>query len=206
MYYQTDYVLRMIEMMGTFFKRLLEMVDEIEKEELFDDTLRRQCGIGLKTLDHLSAETLIEMLPDQPRFALSEMLYLRTQAFCLADEDKTDCLYKALKLLLSVTRENVFCERRKDRLLTLYQAVYDSLTASDLEAIFHFLIVADAFQQAENVLFDAIETTLGQERKQLISLGLETYTTLLSLPDAQLQAGALPRNEVMQGIEDLKRL
>lgn len=185
MYFQSDYILRMIEMMGDFFKRLLENLDEVLKEKDLDLFMRKQCGIDLKTADSLSVDSLLALLPDNPRFVLSETLFIRANAFTLDDEDRNLCLYKACRLLLSVGHENLLCELRKDRLLSLYNDIYGLLTPEDLLETFRFLMLADDMDKAEDVLFDAIETSLGDAKNALIAGGIAAYSSLDKRTDEQ---------------------
>ena len=47
MAFQRDYVLRLIERMGEFFRRLCEMADDAEKKKKLDSACRDQCGLSL---------------------------------------------------------------------------------------------------------------------------------------------------------------
>lgn len=206
MYFQSDYILRMIEMMGDFFKRLLEMVDEALKEGEYDRLMRSQCGLDAKSSEQLSADSLIALLPEVPRFILSEMLYVRSRAFKLAEEEREECLYKALRLLLSAGTENLLCELRKDRLLELYNDSYAHLLSEDLVSVFRFLLLADDFAKAEDVLFDAIDTSGKESLHHVIHAGIEGFDKLQSYSDRELIAGGLSRDEVIETLAILKRI
>jgi hypothetical protein len=196
MYFQSDYVLRMIQMMGDFFRRLLDILDEFIKNEEYDKFIRKQCGISSETAENLSADSLIAMLPDGPRFMLSELFYVRANAFNLDDEKRADCLYKALRLLLSVGKENLLCEMRQERLLSLYDDVYENLTAEDSFAIVSFLITAEDYYKAEDVLFDALNSFSGADYAMLLEKGIAAYEKLMA---------ESPNPELSETLQELKQ-
>lgn len=206
MFFQSDYILRMIQMMGDFFRRLLEIADEYEKTDELDRLMRRQCGLDANTAKSLSADSLIGLLPHTPRFTLSEMLYVQANAFKLDDEARAQCLYKALRLLLSVGDENLMCEMRKERLLELYRETEPLLTAEDMIRVFDFLLLADDFAGAEDVLFTALDTTLSEDHGKVFLAGIAAYGQLLTREDRELSAGGLPREEVLESLNELKRM
>jgi len=206
LYFQSDYILRMIQMMGDFFRRLLETVSETEKADEYDRLMRRQCGLDANTAASLTAESLIELLPDTPRFVLSEMLYVRAYAFPLHDEEAEACLYKAYKLLLSVGNENLICELRKDRLLELFNRAYGLLTPQDMVEAVRFLLLADDFAKAEDILFDAIETSVDSVRGDVIASGKKLFEPLLSRSDKELKAGGLSLTEAREIVTELSAM
>jgi len=204
MYFQSDYILRMIQMMGDFFKRLLDILDETMKKEEYERFIRKQCGLSGETADSLSADSLIDMLPDNPRLMLSELFYVRANAFELLPEERDECLYKALRLLLTVGHENLFCEMRQERLLSLYDAIYDSLTARDLAGVFSFLITAENYSKAEDVLFDALDTCAGTDANMLLACGIAAFERVnAENTDGELIRGGLPRAELAETLDEL---
>ncbi len=207
MYFQSDYILRMIQMMGDFFRQLLENLDEAMKGQEYERFIRKQCGISGATAENLSADSLIEMLPDNPRFLLSELMYVRANAFQLDDEIRDDCLYKAFRLLLSVGKENLLCELREERLLSLYADVYEKLTAQDLADMVSFLILAQNYAKGEDILFDALASTLLEDRQMVLEKGIALYQQLnQTATDAELIQGGLPRQELLESLEELKEM
>ena len=58
MYFQRDYVLRMIEMMGEFARRLLDMAREEDARIELDQVSRRACGMPLAMLKKTDVQTL----------------------------------------------------------------------------------------------------------------------------------------------------
>lgn len=206
MYFQSDYILRMIQMMGDFFNQLLAMVDEAIKQNEYDRFVNKHCGISGEMANSLEISSLLDMLPDDALFALSELFYVRKKAFELDDDEAEETLYKSLRMLLKVGNRNLLCEMRKERMLELYNTVYDRLTAEDLAAVFSFLVLADDYAKAEDVLFDALDTVTGEAAAMLLRHGIVAFERLNAQnTDSELARGGLPREELLQAINELKQ-
>lgn len=67
---------------------------------------------------------------------------------------------------------------------------------------------AGRFGFAEDALFRAIEAPAsdGAGGRELVEEGIAAYEVLLGMPDATLVAGGLSREEVVEGLEELRRL
>ena len=67
MAFQRDYVLRIIEMMGEFFRKIGERMDRREQLLALDEMCRDQCGLSLKAAFALKEETVQDLLPEKLR-------------------------------------------------------------------------------------------------------------------------------------------
>jgi len=206
LFFQSDYILRMIQMMGDFFRRLAEIVDENEKADEFDELMRKHCAVDLKTVDALSVDSLIALLPDNPRFVLSELLYLRAYAFQLHDEDRDEFLYKSFRLLLSVAHENLLCELRRDRMMDFYESINEKMSSQDLICVFQFLLLADDYDTAEDILFDAIESAPSCDLKPIVQAGIEGFQRVSTFTNRELVLGGLSVEEVTDILTELNAL
>ena len=124
MFFQRDYVLRMIEMMGDFMRRISELLSDLERTKLLDDACQKHTGLSLETAEALSGESLEEMLSPVPRLMMSELLYIRAESTVLTADQQQKLLLKSLHLLSSLFGEGALCELRAQRLLTLKKELW----------------------------------------------------------------------------------
>ena len=205
MYFQSDYIMRMIESLHTFFLNLLTLPLEAMHGAELDRFLLKHCGIDLAALDRISVESLTETLPITPRMLLSEFLHLRADNMPMPDDEREACLTKSFRLLLSIGDEPFICKLQLERFLSLYYQTDPFLSAVDYAAAFRFAVNADAYATAEDILFFGLHTTWKNDTKMLLSEGLQGFSSLLSYPDNTLESGGLPRTEVLETISELKQ-
>ncbi|MNW01505.1 hypothetical protein D3C71_1971480 [compost metagenome] len=60
------------------------------------------------------------------------------------------------------------------------------------------------YAQAEDVLFELLESDRSRVEGNLTA-GERFFDRILRVPDESLELGGLPRHEVIQGVEDLRR-
>lgn len=157
MLFQKDYILRMIEMMGDVMRRISEMIDDIQRMRLLEELCREHCGLTLAAAEGLSLESLCDMLDPAPRFALSELIYIKAQRVPGDPEAHEDALLKSLRLLLSLRDNGPLCEARAERALALEDELLPALDASDLLALAEFFSEAERYADMEDALFRALE-------------------------------------------------
>ena len=155
--FQRDYILRMIEMMGDFMRRITELMDELSQKKLMDEACRRNCGLPLETIELLSAESLEEMLGQTPRLFASELLYIRATTLPQALEDAEERLLKSFRLLISLNGEGALCELRALRAQELKLRLLERLNDADLWRCAMFLSQGEAYADMEDAIFEAAE-------------------------------------------------
>ena len=198
MIFQRDYILRMIQQLGEFVRRLKETLDEMEKARLLKDVCREKCGISLETADRLDTDSLARMLPSEPRLMLSELYYIRAMHIQAMPEDEAEWLGRSLRLLLSLEDESLICQERRERLHELTLKV--SLTPGEELAAFRFFLEGEAFDWAEDALFFALEGGCPEAQAQ----GLAGFEGIRALSDERLSRGGLPREELEALIQELQ--
>lgn len=204
MAFQRDYVLRIIEMMGDFFRKIGERMDRREQLQALDEMCRDQCGLSLKAAFALKEETVQDLLPEQTRFMLSEITYL--QSMLLSDEDARQAHFlRALRLLSALWEEENICEARYGRLLELMESCDAELQAQDYLNCARFLMAAEKLDDGEDAIFHAVEMAQEDEKREYIISGKALLIGLLSFSDRALILGGLPRDEVFQAINDLEK-
>lgn len=156
MFFQKDYILRMIEMMGDLMRRIKELMDDLSRMRLLEDACHKHCGISLETAQGLTAQSLAALLPPMPRLMMSEILYIRANAFSLPTDQQEELLYRSLCLLASLWSEGPLCEARAQRLLELKEAVGNRLSGEELMDCARFFFEAEAYGPMEDALFQAV--------------------------------------------------
>ena len=201
MAFQRDYVLRLIERMGEFFRRLCEMADDAEKRAKLDSACRDQCGLSLDATLQLNEETLSRLLPPQGLMMLSEMAYLRARLE-KDDERKSAFRLLTLRLLSSLYEEEILCAERALRLRELMDDCAPFLSPDDYMRCARFFMAGEYYAHGEDAIFLAVESA--EEPGKYIEEGIALFSRLLSLPEHALALGGLPPEDVKAAIDDLK--
>ena len=204
MAFQRDYVLRLIEMMGDFFRRLGEMIDEKEQTRALDGACREQCGLSMEAACALSEQTVEELLPPQGILMLSELTYAQAMVTARDEEKKAALLLRTLRLLCMLWEEETLCAERAPRLKELMDACGDLLTPEDYLACARFLMAGEHFDWGEDAVFLSVEEAPAEDKHYYILQGVALFRGLLTLPDGTLAPGGLPRAEVLRAIDDLQ--
>ena len=204
MYFQTDYVMRMIEMMGDFMRKLWLLIFRLTEQDKYDDAykllsthMRRFTGMDLVMLTSLSADSIIDILPPQRQIAAAELLSVQAQMLMQQEqyEDMQRCLEKAIALFISAAdaddkrAEPLFAQVRQ---LELAAGALPLSMYLDLAAFYE---AAGQYACAEDDLARAadMQTAFRADAQAF-------YERLLKLPDEQLERGGLPRAEVLEGM------
>jgi hypothetical protein len=204
-FFQKDYVLRMIEMMGDFMRRIGELLDDLQRMRLLDDTCLEYCGIDLKAAGNLSIESLVELLSPQPRLMLAEILYIRAMQTSLPDEDREQILYRCVRLLLSLKDESLLCELRHERLSECMAETRALLTPSDRMEAAVFFVQAEHFGLGEDQVYEALQEALPEQVPSLLAEGEKLMGNCLQVPPKRLAAGGLPYPEVVESVQTLHK-
>lgn len=205
MFFQKDYVLRMIEMMGDFMRRIGELLDDLHRLRLLDDACRQHCGMDITAARKLSVESLIELLAPQPRLMMAEILYIQAMQTSLKEEEREQLLYRSARLLLSLRGESLLCELRYERLCECLEKTQELLTARDKMDAAAFFMQADQFGKGEDLLYEALDAAMPQEYPLFLAEGEALLKECLAIPQKRLADGGLPYEEVLESIQSLQR-
>ena len=205
MFFQKDYVLRMIEMMGDFMRRIGEMLDDTHRLRLLDDASREHCGMDISAAGKLSVESVIDLLAPQPRLMMAEILYIQAMQTSLPDEAREQLLYRSARLLLSLREESLLCELRQDRLKYCLMEAQALFTPRDRMDAAAFFMMAEQFGLGEDQLYQALDEASLEEYPQLLKEGLSLLEGCLAVPQSRLEAGGLPYSEVLESLNTLKK-
>lgn len=164
--FERDYILRMIQMMGDFMRRVAELMDDMERARAMDSESQRLCGMPLTAAEALDTASLKELLAPVPRFMLAELLYVKAKATSRLPYGEADALLcKALRLLSSLADEPRLCDLRAARLSELKQETLPLLDGDDLLSCARFFAQAERYDEMEDALFQALSLMDGPQRE-----------------------------------------
>ena len=202
MFFQRDYILRMIEMMGDLMRRIRELMNDLARIKLLDEACRAHTGISLETAEGLTGESLTELLQPMPRLMMSEILFAKAETVAVQAEEREALLYKSLCLLASLWQEGPLCEIRSSRLMAMKEEVLPQLTPSELMDCARFLAEAERFADMEDAIFQAAEA-LGEVQDELRREGtLLLEKAAAAKPDA-LALAQTTREELLEAAKEL---
>ncbi|MDR0929517.1 MAG: DUF6483 family protein [Oscillospiraceae bacterium] len=200
MYFQKDYVLRMIEMLGELVRRIGEMTREADARGEVNEIAERACGLPIGLLIAADAASLPEMLGEAQRYLAGQLLliHLEIEARKAPEEDLAPIRAQALSVFATLTEPDYLLPAA-DAAARLLPEMADQLPLETLVSVAGLLERAGLYAPAEDAHFAALE------RGGAIQPATEFYARLALLPDAALVQGGLPRAELAEGLEALQQ-
>jgi hypothetical protein len=212
-----DYILRLIEQIARVFARLLQRVSGDPQQALGDEldrALQDLSGLSLDLVATLSLDGLLEMLradgePDVPRtLAVAELLYLHALVRERQGDESGAFGVRVRALTLYLETLIAFRHERLAAAAGRADELMEALRQHDLpdatsRRLFRYLEVTGRLAEAEDVLFEMIERGSGGDR--LVAEGIAFYERLLECDDAFLDSGNLPRDEIIEGLDELRQ-
>lgn len=210
---EQDYFMRMVSMLA----RMLARIIFLKNQKDFPDALleieatgRTLLGIDHVLIRQLSPAQLMGLLGTDPSLAIPKSyilgLLLKEEAeirSLTGEEEEAGLLnLKSLELLIDawLAEEKALAQEHTghiDALLTVLAG--SALPPGLLEKVMSYHEGTGHFDRAEDVLFDILAATPGFAPE-----GMQFYRRLLMKSDGDLRAGNLPREEVLEGIAELK--
>lgn len=220
--FQKDWLTRQLDMLATLSAHILALRrngDNTAAQAVLDEACREVFGLEPALLALTPAEFLIDKTRSGNRIdghrALLLATLLREQAAAGEWAADSPAAERAQQALLQRSLA-VFLACAEDGTLPPEHAqVYDirqTLAVMDDEwlspelkyRLFHFLEDSGRYAEAEDMLFDLIESSAAPEA--LIAEGIAFYEWLLEQDDADLAAGNLPRDEVTESLARLRAM
>jgi hypothetical protein len=212
-----DYILRLIEQLAQFLARILKLHERGEYDAAMDaigDALKKLVGLDLRVIEALSLEDLVKLLKpgidlDVSRaIIVADLLKARGDVrHSLGDPDGgTESYVRSLTLFLEVFTAPGSIElpdqtTRMEWLIT--RLADEELPPVSLVRLLRYYEKTKRFALAEDVLWELLD---GEDGDDFIDEGAEFYDRLVQKTDADLDAGDLPREEVLEGLERLREL
>jgi tetratricopeptide (TPR) repeat protein len=210
-----DYIMRIIEQLGQALARVLKLgnLGQFQQalEEL-DQACHQFFGLDMQLLNDLDQDYLLTMmttdgiLDTDKALIAAEILNVEGDLYTQTHQpyEAARRHLKAVYLLASAfeTDSGAALPGRAP----LLQPLLDKLSAYQLPAftlqkLFDYYEYTGQYARAENALYDRLEL-YGYDRRA-VRVGIGFYHRLLSLGDAELIAGGLPRDEVEDGLAEL---
>jgi hypothetical protein len=199
-YFQKDYVLRMIEMLGELVRRIGEMTREADARGEVNEIAERACGLPIGLLAATDAASLPEMLGEAQRYLAGQLLliHLEIEARKAPEETLAPIRAQALAIFATLMEPDDLLPAA-DTAARLLPEVTDDLPLETLVAVAGLLERAGLYAPAEDAHFAALE------RGGATQPAANFYERLAQLPDSALIQGGLPRAELAEGLAALQQ-
>lgn len=201
MFYQKDYVLRMIEMLGDLLRRIKAIVvDRVAAAEL-DQVSRRACGLPLDALRTWDAGLLADTLEEPQRYLAAELLLIdiEVQRRTQTDDALLPTYVQALALFASL-READYMLPAAGKSAAIVRAHLASLPAGTLLGSAALFEAAGQYADGEDALFAAIAIDPAHAG------AAEAFIArLYALDETALRAGGLSHAELDEASSALNR-
>ena len=213
-----DYILRLAEEIGRELAIVLRLRERDQYDDALitlDDLMFRKAGLSSGFINSLSEEMLVRMLSPLGKLNVEACLWiaslLKAEGEIYDTKGESNTSYyrytKALYLFIEAFQQERFPEGSTFSLDI--KELINRLAAYELPAtlqiqLFHYYEHIGLYAQAEDVLFDQLETT--QSSQILIEQGYGFYERLLKKSDFDLRAGNLSREEVQEGLAQLRNM
>lgn len=210
---ERDYLMRMINILTTMLARLVFLKDKREFPKALTDiqtTSKTLLGIDQTLLERLSTSQIMQLFGSDltvavPKSYIAAVLFkeeadVRT---LMGEQDEPALLYLRSLTLLLDTLEWANEPIEPDHLQTIEEVLEKTRTlplpVELLERLLRYHERVSRYDKAENALYEILEVN-----PDFIAEGERFYGRLLEKTDEELTQGNLPREEILQGIEELK--
>ncbi len=195
MYFQKDYVLRMIEMMGELVRRICSIAREADARAELDEISQKACGMPMSLLATGDPGTLTDLLGEPQIYLAAELLLIEVE---IASRKETEDMLLPLRIqalaLFSSLKEPDYMIPASDHARRVMEDALDQLPLESLLGIVPLFERAGQYAAAEDALFAAYE--MDPAVKPLIEA---YYDRLDAQKDDALRAGGLSRDEIAEG-------
>jgi tetratricopeptide (TPR) repeat protein len=217
--FERDYIMRMLTSFTAVVAQLMGLKKEMKHEQVFvvvNETLEKYFRLNSKMIQSLSDRDLLNLLKVNEELDNEKAI---TIAFLLKAEGESheaigsvDESYKrylmALTLYLAAVHNDASVDVINfhveiDELLVKLQ-IYELPYHYKLQ-LFDYFSKVERYDAAENILFELVDPSENPDLFQISQKGIRFYSRLLQKEDFELIAGGLPRNEVIDGLEQFKQ-
>ena len=211
-----DYILRMAEKFGRAMAIILHLREYNKHEEALiyiDDLLLQATGLTSRFINSVSDEMLLQAISPLGRLNVDKCLWiavlLKSEGEIYEEQgNSNESYYRSLKALhlylLALAHEATLQDT------TLYSDIQEllnkledyELPLSTKEKLFPFYEQIGQYDKAEDILFEVLDADA--MNGALFERGQAFYIRLLAKSDADLLAGNLSKEEVEEGLVQLK--
>jgi tetratricopeptide (TPR) repeat protein len=212
--YQRDYLMRQIEQAARVLAAAIKMALGGKPDEalrMFDQAYQPLLGVSQRVVSTLTDEQLISLLtsgsmPDLRRVAsVMEVVKGEADVHALAGNQQAAAARYRRALALAGYLAGRSEDLLDDKLATEVVERTDgmTLTTGQRLALARVLEALGRYADAEDTVFELIDDLPADNGP--VEAGIALYQRLLALPDADLEAGGLPRDEVKGSLAELLR-
>ena len=208
-----DFLTRMTERLEQTLAEVEHLSEHGRADEaltLINTAYRENTGSDAQMVHRLSTPDLLNLLSTtgvlevEKSLLMGELLYAEAKVKNSQDVDvPTQDYLKMLELYLHALTTEAglipFYDAKVARLVKMFGA----LPLSTEQRVFRYDALKGDFASAEDRLFEMVERAPNSE---LLEEGQAFYTHLLTLPDEELEAGNLPRDEVEESLASLRTM
>jgi hypothetical protein len=212
---QKDYIERAIEGFFEVLRQILgleQLERHVEAQELLQRAAQQYLGLSLAAFDALSFEAVVRLLSAGGSLDVNRCLMLaelrRAQAAIQEGQGLTAAALAtriaAIRLYAAAVaaRGTGVLAGRKEGVGSLLEEVRPYEVPEDVHVlVWRLLLATGDFARAEDALFALMEGR--PDDLALVEEGRAAYEALLERPDAELEAGGLPRGEVEEALARL---
>ena len=207
MYFQKDYILRMIEMFGKLFEDLVDRMERADALHEIDQMMLKACGLPVSMLLEVNPEDIRGFLSDLQRYFAAELLIieLAIQRRFKTEDELFPRLAQILEILATL-EEADYVIPACDHVWRIVGECGEPLHADLLIAVAGLFERGGQYDHAEDMLYAAREQAMEQseEKSEDSKLLIRSfYQRLLKMDDRALFEGGLPRDEVEEGMRGL---
>jgi hypothetical protein len=213
-----DYILRMAERMGRALAIVLGLRQANRYEEALiyiDDLFLQTAGLTSSFINSVPEQTLLQMLSPLGELNIDKCLWvaalLKAEGEIYEEQGHMHESYyryvKSLRLFLEVQlheRTLITSHFYVDTEELLHKLEEYELPNSIKSKLFPYYELVGRYAKAEDTLFDLLETDHAD--RELVQEGIAFYQRLQGKSDFDLKAGNLSRDEVQEGLAQLKQL
>jgi len=210
---EQDYFMRMVSMLARMLSRIISLKNQKDFPQALleiQTTGRTLLGIDHSLIRQFSPAQLLVLLGTDPSLAIPRAyalgLLLKEEAEIrrvMGEEDEAGLLsLKSLELLIDawLQKGKALATDHTENIEGLLSVLAGcALPPGLLEKIMSYHEGTGRFDRAENALFEILAA-----KPDFAAEGLQFYRRLLVKSDGDLRAGNLPRDEVLEGIAELK--
>ncbi len=213
--FQRDYIMRMVEQLTQALVQLLRQkaVHQYhEAQETINTASATILGLDMSLIRILSDEQIIDFFRSDDDIDAGKCLVVAELLFHDSDimerQDSDDDFnfgyLKSLSLFLSafIQEGDLLEAQYQEKVAQLQEKLADYFLPQHVEyKLFRYYELIGQYDKAENLLFDLASVSYPEIQQE----GIAFFQRLLDKDDDALTAGNLPRNEVIEGLAELKK-
>ena len=208
---KNDYILRLIEQFVRVLERIIGLKERgalHEALEFLQAETRRIIGMDGAMLEMLSPDEIARALASPDRIYVAARVVEEMRDIHAKDDEHvraTALGVRAVRLYAKLGGDRgtfLADDSRKHAEGLAEQLATEALTDSERGDLLAAYEALGLYSLAEDTLFDMVEGA--SDPRTSVATGIDFYNRILSLPDAELEAGGLPRSEITDGMAALR--